>query len=99
MSGEGREAYVQVATDGSGKKIRNVQLDVVQADGTVATVQMQVVVPVDKDGQLIDHASETNALLKALLREMTALRRMYGRATGQQFIALDGAMADDFAID
>lgn len=44
-------SFVQVAPDGSGKKIRNLQLDVVQPDGTTATVQMQVVNMVDENGQ------------------------------------------------
>jgi hypothetical protein len=46
------ESYIQVAPDGSGKKVRNLQLDVLQPDGTMATVQMQVVSIVDEHGQL-----------------------------------------------
>jgi hypothetical protein len=90
------ESYVQVAPDSTGKKIRNLQMDVLQPDGTTATVQMQVTSLVDMDGRATDFGiSETNHLLHALLREMTALRKMYGRATGQQFLSLDGAMLDD----
>jgi hypothetical protein len=48
-----QESVVQVAPDSTGKKIRNLQLDIVQPDGTIATVQMQVTVQADADGRLI----------------------------------------------
>lgn len=90
------EGFVQVAEDGSGKKIRNLVLEVVQPDGTVATVLMQAVSIVDSEGRAADFGgTETNALLRSLLREMSALRRMYGRATGQQHVALDSGALDD----
>lgn len=91
-----QEAYTQVAANGVGNKIRNLSLDVLQPDGTIATVQMQVVSIVDADGRTIDFgAIETANLLRSMLRELTTLRKMYGRATGQQFVGLDGAMMDD----
>lgn len=90
------ENYTQVAANGAGNKIRNLSMEVIQGDGTTSTVQMQVVSIVDRDGREVDFgASETNDLLRSLLREMTALRKMYGRATGLQFMALDSAMIDD----
>lgn len=90
------ESLVQVATDGAGKKVRTLSLSVVQPDGTLASVQMQVVAIVDQEGRAIDFgASETQRLLRALLNEMTALRKMYGRATSQGFVGLEGAMIDD----
>jgi ribonuclease PH len=47
-----QESVVQVAPDSTGKKIRNIQLDVVQPDGSIASVQMQVVVVADQNGNL-----------------------------------------------
>jgi len=90
------ESYVQVAPNSTGPKIRNLQLNVLQPDGTTATVQMQVVSIVDLDGRATNFgANETIDLLRSLLRELTTLRQMYGRATGLQVMALDGAMWDD----
>lgn len=90
------EAYTQVAADGVGNKIRNLSMEVIQDDGTTATVQMQVVSIVDRDGREVDLAGDgTNDLLRALLREMTTLRKMYGRATGLMWMGLDSAMIDD----
>lgn len=51
MSGE---SVVQVAPDSTGKKIRNLQLTVLQSDGTTAVVQMQVVSLADQDGNLLE---------------------------------------------
>lgn len=45
------EAYVQVLPDSSGKRVRNLALEVLQADGTTAIVHMQVVSIVDQDGR------------------------------------------------
>lgn len=54
MSGaEPSESYVQVAADGSGKKIRNIAAEVVQEDGSTATVYMQVVSLKDEFGNSI----------------------------------------------
>jgi len=44
------EAFVQVAPDSTGKKVRNIQLDLPQADGSITTVQMQVVSIRDENG-------------------------------------------------
>jgi acyl-CoA thioesterase FadM len=54
----GADAFVQVATDGTGKKIRNIAVEAVQADGTIAVVYQQVVAIYDEKGrpvELIDH--------------------------------------------
>jgi uncharacterized protein (UPF0254 family) len=48
-----QESVVQVAPDSTGKKIRNLQLDVIQPDGTTATVQMQVIIIADANGNLL----------------------------------------------
>lgn len=93
------EAYVQLSADGTGKKVRNLQLDVVQADGTIATVLMQVVSIVDNEGRSVDFSAQAESitLLRQLLVEMRALRRMYGRATSQGVVGLEGGVWDDIA--
>lgn len=85
------EAFVQVAPDSTGKKVRNIQLDLPQADGSITTVQMQVVSIRDENGTPIRDNGE---LLKGIYDELRALRQMYGRATGQGFIGLP-AQTDD----
>jgi len=49
-------SFVQVAPDSTGKKIRNLQLNVVQSDGSTSTVQMQVISIADANGNLMDVA-------------------------------------------
>lgn len=46
-----QEGYVQVLPDSTGKKIRNLQGEETQPDGTIVNAMMQVVVPVDENGQ------------------------------------------------
>ncbi len=48
-----QEGYVQVAPDSTGKKIRNLELQVYQPDGTAATVEVQVVTLMDAEGRLL----------------------------------------------
>jgi len=62
------ESYVGVAVDGAGKKIRNISVDRVQSDGTVQTVQMQVVGITDPEGNLITVETE-RTLLRSIYRE------------------------------
>jgi hypothetical protein len=72
------DSYIQVATDGSGKKVRNLQLDVLQPDGTVATVQMQVVAIADERGRPVaDQQSDILAALGRLTREVSLLRHAF----------------------
>ena len=52
------DTYVQVAADGSGKKIRNVSIQTLQADGTLATTYMQVVNVFDEYGNKVNFVSE-----------------------------------------
>lgn len=88
------EANVQVALDGAGKKIRQLKLTgVVQADGTTADVYVQCVAITDTDGAAVG-MQETNGLLRQLIAEMQALRKMYGIATGQMWHSAD-ASGDD----
>lgn len=78
------DTYVPVGTDGAGdKKIRNLQIDILQPDGTVATVQMQVVAISDRDGRAFDlNADRTAALLVQILEELKAIRTIQGAAAG-----------------
>ena len=86
------ESIIQVAPDSTGKKVRNIQLDVPQADGSVATVMMQVITIRNENGEPI-RTSDSDTL-RAIYDEIRALRQMYGRATSQGFIGLP-AQADD----
>ena len=47
------ETNVQIEVPRTGQKIRNVSASVLQSDGTVATVLMQVVTMADQDGNLV----------------------------------------------
>lgn len=80
------EAYVQVAVDGSGKKIRNLVLARVVLDGNPpangdTNVYMQTVALVDAEGrlvqpdgdwqdQMLDEVKKTNELLTLLLDQL-----------------------------
>lgn len=67
------DAYVQVAADGSGKKIRNISACVLQSDGTLATVYMQVTSIVDEKGNAVSFSSDLD-LQQQMLDEMRAVR-------------------------
>ena len=45
------EAYLQVLPDSTGKKIRNLSMQVLQPDGTTSTVYMQVISITDERGR------------------------------------------------
>lgn len=47
-------SYVQVSPDSTGKKIRNLEVTTLQGDGSLATVEMQVVSITDKQGVPVD---------------------------------------------
>jgi hypothetical protein len=71
------ETYVQVAADGSGKKIRNVGVEVLLADGSTETRYMQVVSVADADGVPWGPTSNDELLL-----ELRAIREMLELAFG-----------------
>lgn len=48
------DTYVQLAADGTGKKVRNISVPVLQADGSVATTYLQVTTLADSEGALLD---------------------------------------------
>ena len=59
------ETNVQIEVPRTGQKIRNLSASVVQSDGTIATVLMQVVALADDQGNLIN--LDTRAQLDDLL--------------------------------
>lgn len=67
------ETFIGVAPDSTGKKVRNLQIAALQADGTVATVMMQVVSIVDADGSSV-RFGEDRDLQQQTLMELRAIR-------------------------
>jgi hypothetical protein len=78
MSGVAKESFVQLPADGVGKQVRNLAMNVVQPDGTVATVYVQVLGPItDSDGRVVDISGDTtNRLLARILNELQVTRRL-----------------------
>ena len=72
------EAFVQLAADGAGKRVRNVTAEVLQPDGTVATVYMQVLTLADAEGKILDleAAAWRSAMLEAALKTNELLERI-----------------------
>lgn len=68
MSSGTQDSIVQIGD----KKIRNVQAAVLQPDGTVAQVQMQIVTLCDSDGNLVD--LDQSVVLQQMLDEMKKQR-------------------------
>lgn len=68
MSSGTQDSIVQIGD----KKIRNVQAAVLQPDGTVAQVQMQIVTLCDSDGNLVD--LDQSVVLQHMLDEMKKQR-------------------------
>lgn len=67
------ETYVQVAPDGAGKKIRNLEVQTFQEDGTFTTVLLQVVSMADEFGNPVFFADQADWQVQ-LLNEMRAVR-------------------------
>lgn len=68
------EAFVQVAPDGVGKKVRNFQLVVLQPDGSLATVMQQAVAIIDPStGLAMTFAPD--GWHEAVLTRLTAIAR------------------------
>ena len=68
-----QEAIVQVAPDSTGKKIRNLQIQILQSDGSFATVLMQVVAITDENGNPVD-LTEEDDWRQRMLDETRAVR-------------------------
>ncbi len=75
-------AYVQVAPDQLGSKVRNISVEVLQPNGELATVLMQVVAIADDEGKpwsspddwqesMLEQALRTNELLEMILEELS----------------------------
>lgn len=95
--GAGVETYVQVPPNSSGAKVRNLQIDVMQPDGTTSTVVLQCTNIVDAEGRQVFPAvnAERDSLLRSILKELQAMRRMMGIQSGCAWDALGDAMPDD----
>lgn len=61
-----QDSYVQVAPDSTGKRIRNVTFQALQADGTVITVQQQVIGLVNVDGVPVDIGRDNDVIIQVL---------------------------------
>jgi hypothetical protein len=76
----GTDAFVQVAPDGAGKKVRNLQLLQQQADGSTATVYAQIIALTDAAGNLIDidDAEYKSGVIRRLDRIADLLETLLG---------------------
>jgi len=81
----GLNSYVQVAPDSTGKKIRNVELVLVKADGSEHTVEAQVIALCDPSGRLI--SASTTELVDEI------------RATNEKLDTLIELIAEAFDCD
>lgn len=89
------ESYVQLPADSTGKKVRNVALSVLQADGTTATVLVQAVTLVDQTGAAVDAGGDgIRRLLTGILREVQNTNRLIAAATQQHYLPLQDDAAD-----
>jgi hypothetical protein len=94
------ESYVGVAPDSTGKKVRNLQLTLLEADGTIATVQMQVVALADVEGNPISLQTDRELLralhLESRLQTDILLRILAACEPGKE---IDREMVIDELID
>lgn len=67
------ETFVQLSPDSTGKKVRNLTAQVVQPDGSVSSVVMQVVSIADESGNPISYADQQEWQSLVLL-ELRAIR-------------------------
>lgn len=68
-----QESYVQIAPDSTGKKVRNQADQIIQSDGSVASVLRQIVTKCDADGNPVPE-QENNELLVNIWMELKAIR-------------------------
>jgi len=68
-----RASLVQVAPDSTGKKISNLQMEVLQTDGSIATVQLQIISIADENGNPM-RVVESQDVAQQMLDEMRATR-------------------------
>lgn len=67
-------SYVQVATDGTGKKILNLKTINLNADGSEDVAYVQHVTIVDEDGNTVDFGD--NDVQQAILDELRNIRTL-----------------------
>lgn len=72
------EAFVQVAPSGGGQDIRNLQLTVLQDDGSLVKVMMQVIAIADEKGRMLSFGTMEQTLDNIFL-EMVEIRRLIER--------------------
>lgn len=77
-----REGVVQLNAEGTGKRIRNIVLEIPQDDGSIQTVYTQVVGVMDENGLPLAFSPDS-AVLQAILLELQAMRSILSRSTGQ----------------
>jgi hypothetical protein len=92
------ETYVQVAPDSSGKKIRNLQVQLQQTDGTFATVLMQVVSIADENGNPMV-VGDTLDWQMQLLDEMRAIRIGVQEILDAGAVTMPGQKSDDDLLE
>jgi hypothetical protein len=68
------DGYIQVPTDSTGKKVQSREMRVILDDGTLATVQMQVISIADKDGRFVD--LDTSSTLDEILEVLREMKQM-----------------------
>lgn len=78
------DSFVQVAPDSTGKKIRNLQITILQPDGSLVTTQMQVTAISDADGNIYDPFDQQQIQLE-ILSELKMLRKMVAKFTNSEF--------------
>ena len=70
------DAYVQIAPDSTGKRVRTVELALLQADGSTVTVEVQAVAITDDAGNLLDSSAWQQEALVELRRLNRAVREL-----------------------
>jgi hypothetical protein len=79
--GDAVESFVQIAPDSTGKKMRNLQMEILQPDGTTSIVQMEVITICDQNGVIIDfdEAEWRMEVLEQLRLQTDLLMQMLGQ--------------------
>lgn len=73
------DTYVQVPPDSTGKKIRMLEVNILLADGTVGTTELQVISIADEKGNLIDlDNSGTLCEIRDILAEIKLFMELKG---------------------
>ena len=67
------ESYVQGAPDSSGKKLRTLIATIMQPDGSIASVHMEVISLSDEDGNPISFDDKIVPLLEEILQALRDL--------------------------